>query len=287
MKMGKDKCSTGSISFEPITNPNDVSCPNLEFKQLSSSSTNTVGKVSDSCCSSSSSSSCRSSSRSSSRSPCKSSSRSSSCSPCRSSSSSRSPCRSSSSSRSSSRSCRDRKTTRRGKHHKKDRKHRDHRDRDHRDRDHRDRDHHDHRGYRSDRNRAYDGQTSCFSGVVSPLSKLQTDQGGAHGLVEFKQRRRNKVVTLQWEGFSGVLAASGIGCLDLEQRIPNLPPHPVTFPLYIEYKGEGRVTHVMIDPYSSRHNLRFYLRTDGKTHKIHKRDGIKIYGGCIQWIADC
>lgn len=132
----------------------------------------------------------------------------------------------------------------------------------------------------------YDPGVSYFPSVVTPLSNLVPLYSGCTGSVEFRMRRKNKTVTLQWEPFTGSLAAAGIAYLTVAQSICNTPPYLISVPIYIEYKGVGRVTHIEIDPSARTGNIRFYLNTDGSTTGTAVGDTIKIYGGAITWIVD-
>ena len=94
----------------------------------------------------------------------------------------------------------------------------------------------------------YDPGVSCFTSVITPLSNLTPLYSGCTGSVEFKMRRKNKTVILQWEPFTGILASSGVSYLTVVQSICNTPPYPVTKSMYLEYKSQGRNTHIIIDP---------------------------------------
>lgn len=132
----------------------------------------------------------------------------------------------------------------------------------------------------------YDPGVSYFTSVVTPLTNLMPLYSGATGSVEFRMRRKNKTVTLQWEPFTGTMAASGVAYLTVAQSISNTPPYPVSFPIFIEYKSVGRITHIDINPNVNTGNIRFYLNTDGTATGIATGDAIRIPGGSITWIVD-
>lgn len=134
----------------------------------------------------------------------------------------------------------------------------------------------------------YDPGVSYFCSLVTPMCNVESccSKRSSKGNVEFRMRRKNKTVTVQWEPFSGTLAASGIPYLTVSQSICNLPPYIITNPIYIEYKGDGRNTRVEIDPHSKCGNIRFYLNTDGRCDNTVSGDAIKIFGGSATWIVD-
>ena len=136
--------------------------------------------------------------------------------------------------------------------------------------------------YKSNR---YDPGVSYFTSVITPLSGL-SGFSGIGGSVEFRMRRKNKTVTLQWEPFSGTLASSGISYLTVAQRISNTPPYVISFPIYLSYKGIGRNTHIEIDPFVSTGTIKFYLNTDRTSTGTVSGDNIFVSGGAVSWIVD-
>lgn len=131
----------------------------------------------------------------------------------------------------------------------------------------------------------FSSETSSFTAIVSPLTNVIPLFSGCTGSVEFRMRRKNKTVTLQWEPFTGNLGANGVSHLSVLQSICNTPPYSVSNPMYIEYKGLGRVTHVEIDPFGKNGNIRFFLNTDGSSNGTVIGDLIKIPGGSTSWIV--
>lgn len=136
------------------------------------------------------------------------------------------------------------------------------------------------------RNGRYDPGISYFNSIITPLSNLTPGFSGCMGSVEFKMRRKNKTVTLQWEPFTGTLTANGVSFLTVCQSICNTPPYPISIPIYIIYKGSGRITHVEIDPFAKSGNIKFYLNTDGSGSDINSGDNISFPGGSISWIVN-
>jgi hypothetical protein len=132
----------------------------------------------------------------------------------------------------------------------------------------------------------YDPGVSYFTSVVTPLSNLTPLYSGCTGSLEFRMRRKNKTVTLQWEPFTGTMAASGIAYLTVAQSICNTPPYPISIPIYLEYKSIGKNTHIAIDPNAKSGNIRFYLNTDSSASGIAAGDNIYVHGGSVSWIVD-
>jgi hypothetical protein len=132
----------------------------------------------------------------------------------------------------------------------------------------------------------YDPGVSYFNSIITPITGLTPQFSGHTGCVEFRMRRKNKVVTLQWEPFSGSLSSSGISCLIVAQSVANTPPYPISFHVDIQYKGLDRSTRLIIDPHARLGNIRFNLNTDGSTTEITAGDAFIIYGGAVTWIVD-
>lgn len=134
--------------------------------------------------------------------------------------------------------------------------------------------------------RRYEQGTCKFTSVIMPLSELIPGSSGAMGSVEFIMRRKNKTVTLQWEPFSGNLAANGVSYLTVAQTISNTPPYLISLPIYFKYKSIGRVTHAEIDPHAKSPVIKFYLNTDASSTATMMGDSISFPGGSISWIVD-
>jgi hypothetical protein len=126
---------------------------------------------------------------------------------------------------------------------------------------------------------------SCFNTMITPLSGLNGFSNMC-GCVQFKMRRKNKTVSLQWEPFSGDMASSGVAYLSVSQTICNAPPYPMEFPLVIIYKGVRKITYAYLDPFAHRENLRFYLNIDGSGTDINIGDNVNIPGQAITWIVN-
>lgn len=132
----------------------------------------------------------------------------------------------------------------------------------------------------------YDPGTSCFNSVITPITNLMAQYTGITGAVEFRMRRKNKTVTLQWEPFSGTIAANGVAFLTVAQSIWNTPPYPISVPIYIRYKDVNRITNLTLDPSAKMGNIKFYLNTDGTGSGINAGDIFYIYASSISWIVD-
>lgn len=136
---------------------------------------------------------------------------------------------------------------------------------------------------RSSRSRCPD--ISYFASVITPLTELNgfSEIGGC---VEFRMRRKNKTVTLQWEPFSGVLTHNGVSHLTVAQNITNTPPYTMTYLIPIVHRGVTKITKLVIDPFLTRGNILFYLNLDGSSTDTFANDTIKIDGGAVNWVVD-
>lgn len=140
-------------------------------------------------------------------------------------------------------------------------------------------------GYISRSQQRYDPGISHFMSIVTPVTGLTPQYSGITGSVEFRMRRKNKTVTLQWEPFSGTLAANSVAFLTVSQSISNTPPYPISIPITIQYKGLNRSTNITIDPHARTGNIKFHLNEDGTPAGV-VGDTFYVFGGNITWIVD-
>ena len=138
----------------------------------------------------------------------------------------------------------------------------------------------------SDRYSHYDPGVSMFTSVITPVTGLTPLHSGVTGSVEFRMRRKNKTVILQWEPFTGTMAASGVAFLTVAQSIANTPPYPYNNVIYIQYRGEDRSVKIIVDPNARGSNVRMYLNTNSSTTGITTGDSFQIYAGSIEWIVE-
>lgn len=132
----------------------------------------------------------------------------------------------------------------------------------------------------------YDPGVAYFQSVITPVTNLHSSFSDINGLVEFRMRRKNKTVTLQWEPFSGAVSQSGISNLVVSQSIYNTPPYPLFFPILLSYKGVNRFGLINIDPYGCPANIRFYLNSDASSTGINSGDAFSVYGSSVTWIVE-
>lgn len=134
-------------------------------------------------------------------------------------------------------------------------------------------------------------QRSCYGGdkfqsIVTPVTDLTPQYSGQSGSVEFRMRRKNKSVLLQWEPFSGIMAASGVAYLNIPQSISNLPPYPINHSITIRYRDVNRQTYIMIDPHTTNGNIRIFLNEDGTGTGVNIGDSFYVYASSVSWIVD-
>jgi hypothetical protein len=97
-------------------------------------------------------------------------------------------------------------------------------------------------------------------------------------------RRKNKTVSLQWEPFTGTMAASGVAFLTVAQSISNLPPYLMNWPITIQYKGVQKTTSLTVDPHATNGNIRFFLNNDGTSTGVTIGDAFSIPASEVNWI---
>lgn len=132
----------------------------------------------------------------------------------------------------------------------------------------------------------YDPGAFMFTSIVTPVTGLTPLYSGVTGSVEFRMRRKNKVVNLQWEPFTGSMAAAGVAFLTVNQSISNTPPYPIAEPIYIQYRGVDRIVKIVVDPNARGSNIHIYLNSDSSTTGINVGDSFQVYGGNITWSVD-
>lgn len=123
-----------------------------------------------------------------------------------------------------------------------------------------------------------------FYSMITPLNDMTTISND--NTVRFMMRRKNKVITLQWEPFSGKITTNGIAMLTVLQTLTNLPPHIIVKPIFLQYKNTNRMTTIVINPLTKNGNIFFYLNTDQSGTDINANDLITIPGGTVEWIVE-
>jgi hypothetical protein len=134
--------------------------------------------------------------------------------------------------------------------------------------------------------KSYNPSSISFKSTIVPVTCLKSKYNNCDNMVEFRMKRKNKIITFQWEPFTGSVGCNGISHIYINQSISNLPPYPISFPIVISYKGERRVTMLQIDPFERLGVFRFYFDVNGSSDKINIGDSFTIYGGCVSWILD-
>jgi len=124
-----------------------------------------------------------------------------------------------------------------------------------------------------------------FKTIITPLSALTPAHCKYPGPIEFRMRRKNKVVSLQWEPFSGIITQSGITALMMVQTICNLPPYPIFSVYNLEYNGIIRQCPVVIDPTNVKSPVLFYLNSNATSENVNANDTINVRGNCVSWIV--
>lgn len=122
--------------------------------------------------------------------------------------------------------------------------------------------------------------------MITPVVGLTPTSGADNRtLVEFRIRRKNQTVTLQWEPFEGSMGQSGVSYLSVHQTIPSLPSHTMSWPILFSYKGVQKISYAFLDP-TARESLKFYLDVSGLATDVNANDHFYMPGGSITWITD-
>lgn len=124
-----------------------------------------------------------------------------------------------------------------------------------------------------------------FRTIITPLSSLTPVNSRNPGPIEFRMRRKNKVVTLQWEPFSGIITTTGISFLMMAQTICNMPPYPVWGVYNIVYNGVNRLVPIEVNPNTVKSNLLFYLNANATAENVNANDSVIVHGGSLAWVV--
>src|SRR4029079_3035218 len=87
------------------------------------------------------------------------------------------------------------------------------------------------------RNKFSNPDICSFKSLITPLSELMPTGSKSISPIEFIMRRKNRVVSLQFQPFTGKLTSSGVTYLSVTQTICNLPPYPVYGVYNLEYNS--------------------------------------------------
>lgn len=120
---------------------------------------------------------------------------------------------------------------------------------------------------------------SSFRALITPATNLNPQQ------VTFLMKKKDGVVTLQWNQFAGTVGANGTAYLTVAQTICDLPSEAVTFPIIISYNSTSIVSKLIIDPSQSIDNIRFYLNIAGSGTGVTTNDTFIITGSSVRWIV--
>jgi hypothetical protein len=132
----------------------------------------------------------------------------------------------------------------------------------------------------------YNPGIDYFESMITPVTNLHSRYSKTRGLVEFRMRRKNKTVTLQWVSFQGIIACSKIDHLTVTQTIANLPSSPKIWSICINYGNQIQQGWIEIDPHELNGNIRFYLNSNKSSEHIHINDWFCIPGSTVTWIVD-
>jgi len=136
---------------------------------------------------------------------------------------------------------------------------------------------------------AYSCGTFQFKSPINGLDNAKDSVTG-ESFITFFMRRKNRVVTLQWNPFSGTVAATGLDYIDVSMSVENMPSGGVYNPIYLKYAGEGRNTHIRLifcpTNVNTGSNISFALNTNGSGSDVYIGDLVSFPGGSTSWIVD-
>lgn len=118
---------------------------------------------------------------------------------------------------------------------------------------------------------------------MTGLTASNSDNGP---LIQFVMRRRNHVVTMQWEPFEGSISQAGVGYLSVQQSFSNMPSYPVDIPYRLILRSTSKMAFIRIDP-SASIQVKFYLDISGSGGDINMGDSVIIPSSSVNWITEC
>lgn len=120
-----------------------------------------------------------------------------------------------------------------------------------------------------------------FSSMVIPVNNIVT----AHNTnsVRFNMKRKNSVISLQWENFSGIVASTGDSKIVFVQSVSCMPRNIMSYPILVKHNGTKKFGEFVIDPHSTNGNIYIYLTLDRSETKVG--DSFSILSSCVSWIV--
>lgn len=115
-----------------------------------------------------------------------------------------------------------------------------------------------------------------FCGMIIPAKS----NNGCYISPLFRMRRKNKTVTLQWDEFSGLVTATGITFLQMNQPIPNLPCNKMEFLISVSHRGQRGIgiLKIVLDEHF---NVLFDFQTN-----LQLNDSFIVYSSAVTWITN-
>ena len=120
---------------------------------------------------------------------------------------------------------------------------------------------------------------------INPISQLSGLWSKSQNVIHITVQRRNGVVTLQWEGFRGLIGGKGFRYVTANVSFKGLPIHPIEEFIKIEYRGIVRTGFIRIDPYAA-DVIQFHFSKDSDIIS-ETGDSIVVAGRAITWITAC
>lgn len=128
------------------------------------------------------------------------------------------------------------------------------------------------------------GIPDSFKALITPAINLMSITTG-DPYIEFRIRKKNHTVTLQWEPFQCTVAQNGIASLSVQQTIGQMPMYPMRFNIQISLRGTWITTALIIDPNVSS-QIQFLLDISGQGFGINAGDAIIVPASSVTWITN-
>lgn len=124
-----------------------------------------------------------------------------------------------------------------------------------------------------------------FRVPINPISQLVGSHFKRSNIVHMSIRRSGGIMTLQWEGFSGLLGGTGFRHVAANISFSGLPIHAIEELIRVEYRGLSRIGYIRIDPYAD-DVIQFHFTSNGDVTSA-QGDRIVVPGSTVTWIAAC
>ena len=124
-----------------------------------------------------------------------------------------------------------------------------------------------------------------FRVPINPISQLVGSHFKRPNEVHVSIRRSGGIMSMQWEGFSGVLGGHGFRYVAANISFSGLPISAMEQFIKVEYRGITHLGFIRIDPYAE-DVIQFHFSSNGDIIST-PGDRIVVQGNAVQWNAAC